>query len=195
MPIKHTENKVMTPEFRLCFPALFEPKSFDTDTSQNANAKYSMVMVFPKSADISALKEAATAAILAKWPDKASRPKNLKSPFRDGSEKEDWEGFGSETIFIAASTKSRPGIVDQKRQPIFDSNEIYAGCYCRATIVPWAYDKAGNRGVSFWINNVQKLRDGESLSGRVAAENDFDATEEADPFEDGSEKSGDDLFG
>lgn len=194
MPKKQTENKVMTPEFRLCFPALFEPKSFDT--SQNANAKYSMVMVFPKSADIRALKEAAATAILAKWPDKASRPKNLKSPFRDGGEKEDWEGFGPETIFITASTKSPPGIVDQKRQPIIDSKEIYAGCYCRATLVPWAYDKAGNRGVSFWINNVQKLRDGESLSGRVAAANDFDATEEVDPFGEGnSGESEEDLFG
>jgi len=194
MPRKQTENKVMTPEFRLSFPALFEPKSFDTE--QNANAKYSMVMVFPKSTDISALKEAAGAAILAKWPDKASRPKNLKSPFRDGGEKEDWDGFGPETIFITVSSKSPPGIVDQKRQPIIDSKEIYAGCYCRATIVPWAYDKAGNRGISFWLNNVQKLRDGESLSGRVAAENDFDATEEVDPFgEEGPEKSEEDLFG
>jgi hypothetical protein len=38
---------------------------------------------------------------------------------------------------------------------------------------------SGNRGIACGLNNLQKLKDGESLGGRVSAEVDF-----ADPFED-----------
>ena len=52
----------------------------------------------------------------------------------------------------------------------------------------FAYDKAGNRGISFGLNNVQKLGDGERLDGRLKAEDDFD------PIEDKPAKL-DDLLG
>ena len=47
-----------------------------------------------------------------------------------------------------------------------------------ATLNVFAYDKAGNRGVSFRLNNVQKLDDGERLDGRLKAEDDFEAIDD-----------------
>jgi len=39
----------------------------------------------------------------------------------------------------------------------------------------FAYDRAGNRGISLGLNNIQKLADGERLDGRLKAEDDFEA--------------------
>lgn len=41
----------------------------------------------------------------------------------------------------------------------------------------FAYDMPTSKGVSFALNNVQKLGDGKRLDGRVAATDDFEALE------------------
>ncbi|MEE9366991.1 MAG: DUF2815 family protein [Dehalococcoidales bacterium] len=169
-------NKITTLEFRASFPNLFEAVSFN-----NGKPKFSVVMIFPKSTDLGPLKAAARVAAQAFWPN--GLPSNLRSPFRDGSEKVDWEGFGSETIFITASTLRKPGVVDRQLNHIIEPDKFYAGCYARATINAFAYDQAGNKGVSFGLLNVQFLRDGDSLAGGTKAEDDFEAVE------------GDDMFG
>jgi hypothetical protein len=73
----------------------------------------------------------------------------------------------------------QPGLVDASLQRIISEQDFYSGCYARATITAYGYDKAGNVGVAFGLQNVQKLRDGEAFSGRTAAENDFDAVDES----------------
>lgn len=161
-------DKVLTPEFRVSFPSVFQAKSnFD-----GQEPKYSIVMLFPKTADLSRLKAIAKQALDEKWPgDK--KPKNLRTPLRDGDEKE-LEGYAGH-IFINCSTKLKPGIVNANRDPIISPDEFYAGCYARATVNAYAYDTAGNAGVAFGLQNIQKLRDGEPFSGRTKAEDDFDA--------------------
>ena len=44
----------------------------------------------------------------------------------------------------------------------------------------YAFNSNGNRGIACGLNNLQKIRDGEPLGGKVSAEDDF-AT---DPDED-----------
>ena len=166
-------NKLTTPEFRASFPALFKAQSFN-----GGKEKFSVVMIFPKSTDLSALKAAAKAAAVAKWP--TQLPTNLRSPFRDGADKGDLDGFGPDTIFITATTLRKPGVVDRQLNHIIDPQNLYAGCYCRATIAAFAYDQAGNKGVSFGLQNVQFLRDGDSLAGGIPAEDDFDAVESSE---------------
>lgn len=167
---KKDAKQVLTPEFRVSFPAVFQPKA----AAEGQEPKYSIVMLFPKTTDLTPLKAAVRAAIVEKWgADQAKWPKGLRLPFRDGSEK-DYEGYENVT-FCTASTKNRPGLVDQNVQPIINAEEFYGGCYARATIAAFAYDKAGNKGVSWGLRNVQKMRDGEPFSGRTKPENDFDA--------------------
>lgn len=167
------EFKCLTPEFRVSFPSVFTPQR--PPDGSTGEPKYRVTMLFGKKQDITSLKQIANAAAVKKWgADKAKWPKGLRSPFRDGSEK-DYEGYGADTVFCSASSKMKPGVVDQKVQPIIEPNEFYGGCYARATITAFAYDKAGNRGVSFGLRNVQKTRDGEPFSGASKPENDFDA--------------------
>lgn len=160
---------VRTPEFRVSFPNLFTPRGFEGQP-----AKYSVVMLFPKGADLSELKQLVKEAIEAKWPDPAKRPKGLRNPFRDGNtEKPDMDGY-QDVTFVTASSKMRPGVVDRNVKAILDENDVYAGCYACATVTAFAYDKAGNRGVAFGLQNFQKLRDGDPFSGRSRAEDDFE---------------------
>jgi hypothetical protein len=165
----------MTPEFRASFPNVFTARS-DFDGQE---PKFSIVMLFDKKTDISALKKLCEQAVKEKWGDKV--PKNLRSPFRDGdTDKPDMDGYAG-CVFVRASSKGRPGLVDASVTPIVNQEDFYAGCYARATVNAFAYDKAGNQGVAFGLQNVQKLRDGEPFSGRTKAEDDFDATDQAEP--------------
>jgi hypothetical protein len=168
-------KKVMSPEFRVSFPNVFEPKGFE-----GGDAKYNLAMLFPKDADLSEMKALAQEALIARWPDDAKRKQvtshpSFKSPFRDGDlEKPDLDGYPGH-IFVTASSKMRPGIVDQNINPIMDQGDFYAGAYGRATLTAYAFEKAGNRGVAFGLQNLMKTRDGDSFSGRAKAEDDFAA--------------------
>ena len=98
---------------------------------------------------------------------------------RDGDvDKADVAGYEG-MIFATAKSKTKPGLVDQNVQPIIEEGVFYAGCWARATIVAYAYDKAGNRGVAFSLQNVQKLRDDEAFSGRMNPEDEFAPVEGA----------------
>lgn len=163
--------KVTTPEFRVSFPQVFEAKSFNGGKEQ-----YSICMLFDKKTDLTPIKKAMQEVIDAKWPDKAKRGK-LWNPLRDGdAEKPEREEYQN-VIFANAKSLDKPGIVDAQRNMITSGEEFYAGCYARATLVIYSFEKSGNKGVAFGLNNIQKLRDGEPFSGRNSAENDFDTVE------------------
>jgi hypothetical protein len=167
----------VTPEFRVSFPVLFKPKAF-----KNNAPKFSLVMLFDKKTDLKALKQAVFNAAVEKYgKDKAKWPKKLKMPFRDGDvDKAGVLGYEN-IIFITATAPQEypPGVVNQRLDPIINESELYAGCYARAQLYAYPYDNTGNIGITFGLNNVQKLRDGEKFSGRQNAENVFEAVEDA----------------
>lgn len=177
------DKKVTTTEFRTSFPTVFKPKAY-----RNQEPKYSITMLFPKKADLTAMKRAAFNAATEKWGAKDQWPARLKMPFRDGNEKADMKGY-KDHIFVSATSKQRPGLVNQKRENILSEEEFYAGCYARATLIAFAYDVDGNKGVSFSLQNLQKLKDGEKFSGRREASEEFDEVE--DSSDDSSSYGGD----
>lgn len=175
---------VMTPVFRVSYPNVFKPKKNEL----NGQDEYSLVALFPKDADLSQLKAAAQKAITDKWgSDKAKWPANLRTPFRDQGERAKVvdgkkvlpAGHEEGAIFLNLKAKQRPGVVDQSVQDIIDESQFYAGCFARATINAYAYDNKGNRGVAFGLNNVQKMKDGDPLSGRPRAMDEFAPVEGA----------------
>jgi hypothetical protein len=178
-----SRSTVITPECVLSYPALFEPKP-----TPSGEERYSACLIFGADADLSALKAAAKAAAESGWGSKAAamlKNRQLRWPFRDGAEKEGRAGYGSGTTFINVSSTRQPGVVsryvgrDGKPLPIDDPAELYPGCRVRASLVAFAYDVSGNKGVSFVLCNVQKLGEGERLDGRLRAEDEFDAFEDA----------------
>jgi len=179
-------SKLITPEGRVSFPTVFEPRAF----AQGGDAKYGVTLLFDKdSADLSDLRKAAIQAVTDKWgPDKAKWPANLRShdlstylsptgkdgwPFRDG-DLQGYDGYEN-TVSVKFSSKTKPGLVDRAVMPIVSQEEFYAGCYARVQCAPFAFDTSGNRGVTFMLNHIQKTRDGEAFSGKGRAEDAFDA--------------------
>lgn len=194
-------RKVYSPMFRSSFPWVFEPQP--PMEGSTGEPKYSVVMLFDgaaqKSAEYKAMRDLAHAAARDKFGDKL-RPDGkgwyhgLKNPFRDGAEKSELEGYGAGVVFVTASSKMRPGMVLKDGVTHIVSRDVgpdgfYAGCYARASLTAYGYDKAGNKGVAFGLQNIQKLRDGDAFSGRTRAEDDFEAVEDAFGDGDGGEAS------
>lgn len=165
------------PEFRVSYENIHKPKAF----KQGQDAKYSVTMLFPKKTNLAALRKAADNAATEKWGDKSRWPKNLRTPFRDGDKESDQPGYAG-MIFVRASSKEKPCLVDQRLDQIASDEEgrqkFYSGCYAKASLVAFAYDTEGNRGVSFSLLSVQKTRDGERFGGRRPAAEEFDAVDD-----------------
>lgn len=163
-------KRILTPTFRASFPQLFEAKSMDGNPDK---AKFSIQMIFDKKADLKELKLLVEECAKEKWG--AKIPKNLMLPFRDGSEKSDEYSHYADTVFANASTKFRPGVVDQNVQEIISQDDFYAGCYARASVSGYAWEYMGKAGVSLNLHNVQKVKDGDRLDSAVSAVNEFEA--------------------
>ena len=165
-PVKTT---IITPPATGCYVFLNRPQP---SMNPGGEPQYAVTLVFPKTADLRELKAAAKAAVEKKWGQKV--PTNLRNPFRDGdADKPDDPTFAN-SIYITARTKQKPGVVGRDRQPLPEPDfDLYSGMRCRASVTAFAYDQAGNKGASFALNNVQKLGDGERLSGRKPAEAEF----------------------
>ena len=172
---KPASTKVTTPKFRASYANVFIARAIN----EGEDPKYSITMLFNKNdPGLKRMKIAAKVARDAKWGNKP--PKNLRNPFRDGDEEEDKGDAYKGKIFVYASGKSKPGILDADKIDITSAEEFYSGCYARATINAFAYDTKGNKGISFGLNNLQKLGDGERLDGHTSADDDFDVYEPED---------------
>jgi len=126
---------------------------------------------------INAAVEAAYREGEAKLKGKGSLPplSALKTPLRDGDlERPDDPAYAG-CWFMNANSDKAPGIVDASAQPILDRSEVYSGCYGRVSVTFFAFNSNGNRGIACGLNNIQKLKDGEPLGGRISAEQEFAA--------------------
>ena len=177
-----SETTAITPYFRAAFVHIFKAAS----SFENQEPKFSTVMLFPPDADLGPMKAAALAAAKDRWPNEL--PQGMKNPFRNAAEKSHLAGYEEGWTFVTATSMNKPGAVDQSRKPLVEAEgKLYAGVWCRADVNAFAYDKAGNKGVSFGLNNIQLVRDGEPFVGR-RAEAAFDEI----PMEDIGD---DELFG
>jgi hypothetical protein len=120
------------------------------------------------------LQKAIEDVAVAKWGETAKKKLangQLKNPLRPGSDK---EGTNAEDdfagkVFMTVRSQDKPQVVDADLEPVMDSMDVYSGCIGRADIWLYAFDTAGNKGVSAIINSFQKLDDGERKSGRRPA--------------------------
>lgn len=143
--------------------------------------KYSVTaLIDPNDPVVPLIKEACKEAAVEKWADKI--PKGMRSPLRDGNEK-DYAGFEG-MLFVSCNSDNKPGVVDAAAKPITESDRIYSGCWARLDLNFFAYQKAGNVGVAAGLNNIQVLGDDEVFAGRQDASKVFGAVVSADsPFE------------
>ena len=162
-------TSVVTGKVRLSFVNIHKPRKNDRDEDV-----YSVTAIVPKSdtATMTAIRNAIAAAARKKFPGKPDTfYKALKHVVYDGDGvRPNGEEFGPECKgcwVFTASTSDRPGCVDENLQPLMEP--IKSGDYGRVQVNAYGFDTAGNRGVTFGLQNVQLLERGESLSGREDA--------------------------
>ena len=175
-------KQVLTPPGTASFLNLQKPRAI----TEGAELKYSVTLIFDKAAqarpEFAALQAAIDAEIKAKWPNKT--PPGLLSPFHDGAEKEGvYEGYKKGDLFISPWSKNKPGCINARKEDIIDWTEFFAGWLIRANVRPFAYDTAGKRGVSLFLESVQFLKPGKRLDGRKAASESFPDDGEGDDEE------------
>lgn len=180
---KQSATKVVTGKVRASYANLLAPSAFE-----GQEPKYSVVLLIPKSdkQTLAKIKKAQKAAYEAAKNDKLKGVKweRVKTTLRDGDTDDSVDPDNQPEYlnhyFISVSSKQKPQIVDREKEPITDDSEIYSGMYIRASINFYAYNTAGNKGISAGLNNVQKVADGDFLGGRSSAEDDFDEYDDED---------------
>ena len=186
-------DNLITPHFRAAFISVFKATSMKNADGTINKPKFSIRAAFPPNSNIAPLKKEAELAAKEKWGDKI--PKTLRSPFRTNEELENpIVGIGDDWIIMSFSANEdrRPGIVDAKNQDIIDDADVYSGAWYRAQVRAFAYETAGNKGVSFGLQNVQKIKDDDPLgNGRIPASKAFEPVEGAA----GGEKTATSIFG
>jgi Protein of unknown function (DUF2815) len=170
----------MTPHFRVAYPVVFKPKLNELSKKE----EYTLTCLFPKGTDLSGLKALAQAAIIKKWgEDKTKWPKDLQSPFKDQAEFKNqttgkmYDGAEPGCTMIRLKSYQQPVVFDQQKNEILEERHFYGGCFARATVNAFAFDQGKNRGISFWFNAVQKVKEGDPLGGRANPESDFEPVE------------------
>lgn len=144
--------------------------------------KYSCMLIIPKTATetLAAIERARQAAAeearMTKFGGKI--PSNLAFTLKDGDVDADLDQNPELAghFYMRVSSTRKPGVVDRDLNPILDPSEIYSGMYARVSMNAFAYNRNGNKGVTFGLENVQKVKDGTPFGGGPArAEDDFEA--------------------
>lgn len=176
-------NRLHSPEGTARYVNVLIPRARkDNKGVVSGDPKYQITLIFDEDTDIKAMKRAAQEAGIEKFgpkfPELVKKGK-MNWPFVDNEDKVDDDdnpipGFENPGCSVGFKSKDKPGIVDADAEPIMDKSEIYDGMRARVSCRPFAYDNE-SKGVAFYLINVQKLGDGDRLSGDPAAEDDFKA--------------------
>jgi hypothetical protein len=204
--------KIKTPLFKAAFVRVFDHTAeVDKKTGKKS---WGLVAILPKGTNISAIEGAVREAAEKNWGKKIDvimKHKNFKNPMKTGDEfrsREDGElynGFAEDDICFKIGSKSKkPGIVDRlarviiddegttlvdKKNDVYDvvpTNKVYSGCHFFATMTAMAFEhEDGAQGVTFLLENLQLVKQGESLGGGGGggardASSDFGVVEGAD---------------
>ncbi len=180
-------TKIITGICRLSYANIWQAKSINGGTP-----KFSTSVLIPKSdtVTVARVKKAIQAAYeegegKLKGNGKSVPPlATLKTPMRDGDVERPDDPAYEGHWFVNANSGTAPGVVDINRQPIIDTSEIYSGVYARVSLSFYAFNSNGNKGIACGLQNIQKVRDGESLGGRTKAEDDFNDGYQSDAEDD-----------
>ena len=152
MSVDQKSTKIVTGVVRLSYAKIWEPEADDKGVM-----KYSTSILIPKSdkKTIADIKNAIEAAKLA-GKDKLGRKGGVvKLPLRDGDEERPDDEAYAGYYFLNASTTQKPGIVDRAVKPIMDRDEVYSGCYVRASLNFYAFNVGANKGIA--VGNILNL--------------------------------------
>lgn len=164
---KVDKTKVITGEVRFHYVNVLHPHKFD----YQADAQYQICILIQKDDidNVTAIKQAIQEAFNGI---KDPGPE-WWNPLRDGDIEHPEDPAFRGMYYLNAKSRQSPGVVDADRNKITEESQLYNGCYGRASLSFFPFDR-GTTGVGTGLNNVQFLRDGEVLLEKPAADEDFE---------------------
>ena len=160
---------------RICYANIWEPKSI-----LGSEPKYSVSCLFDKEDEttlglIAEAVEAAKEAGKEKWGEKFLKAPKFKLPVHDGNIDRPDDGAYEGMMYINATSKDQPEVVDRRKNPITDPMMVGSGDYCMVTLNFAPYNAENtNKGIGAYLSNIQLAAHGERLSGKSSADKDFD---------------------
>lgn len=162
---------------RFSYCNLFQPQA-----RPGQDPKYSTTVLVPKSntaakaAIDAAIAEALEYGVSKRWNGVRPPQPAICVHDGDGPRPSDGQPYGEECRncwVFTASNKQAPFVVDANVQPIINPTEVYSGMWGNVNVNFFPYNSNGKKGIGCGLNGVQKIGDGEPLSGRVTAEEAF----------------------
>lgn len=174
---KTKASRLYTPKGIAAYVQLHTPKQrTDRKGNPTGDPKYGLALFFDENTDLSELEAVAKKkAIEAFGPNAMALVSKGKInwPFADTADMDDPSPpFDQPGTVINFKSADKPGIVDEQAEPIMEKSDVYSGMEARVSCRCFTYDNE-SKGVSFALVNVQKLGDGERMSGNPNAEDDF----------------------
>jgi len=169
-------TKIQLKNVRLSYANLFEARE-----NKSGELRYSVSLLIPKDhPQVDDLNAAIDAEGENKFGKKWASMRKKNDPLHDADEdgKADDDPVYEGMLYINTSSKRKPQVVDRQVQPILDDSEIWSGCYANVSITVFPFDVPENKGVSFGLNNVQKVKEGERLGGVPNADEEFEAIDD-----------------
>lgn len=177
--VNKDRHMVVTPVVRLSFPQLFTPRSYKDDPDAKKIYRCDLIFTPEQVKEKYEGKKTQTVSLLAaknnaafdmwgpdkkKWP-RFNHPAIKKGDTNTNSEGEIRNGYEG-MYFVSPKTgeKYPPKIVGRDGREITEK-DLYGGCWVRAQIVASAYETGANKGVTFYLNQVMKVKDGERFGG------------------------------
>lgn len=174
---KKTSNRTHTPKGIAAYVNLFAPRQrTDAKGNPQGDPKYGLALFFAEGTNLKAMKAEAQRVGVEKFGPKfvdLVKKGKINWPFVDTEDMDEPSApFDEPGTSVNFKSTDKPGIVDENAEPIMDKSEVYSGMEARVSCRAFAYDNA-SKGVAFALINVQKLGDGERMSGNPSAEDDF----------------------
>ena len=178
-------TRLTTPIGRLVNGSLFEKDAYKDERGHEATPSYKIEMAFDE-VDIEALENAVVEAAIAEWGAGAEQDYEdgiIRSPILEGDDlakKRQEKGKSGDAyegkVVVRASTiynrhgEDAPGGVyvcdeNAKELDFAERGKIYNGCHGIAALAPQAYSIDGRKGVTFYLQGFQFVKDGDPLRG------------------------------
>lgn len=166
---------------RLAYMHLIEPRA----AADGAEPKYSVTVIVPKNdkANLDAIREATKTAREARWG--AKPPPNLRSPVRDGDEKDADGNFvrGEEfrnAYYMNVASKKPVDVKIMMGGKLVNCppEHMVSGYYGSVMANLYAYEAVGNKGVSAGLNGLTITKRGEPLGRRLDWEQAMEGAED-----------------
>lgn len=177
MATKSKSVRLFSPKGIAAYVHLHTPRArTDAKGNPKGDPKYGLALFFDEKTDLTEMKQVAKAKAIEAFGPKAVeliRKGKLNWPFADTADMEDpAPPFDKPGTVVNFKKADKPGIVDADAEPIMEKSDVYSGMIARVSCRCFSYDNE-SKGVSFALVNVQKLGDGERMSGDPDATDDF----------------------